>query len=171
MGIRLRDNARVTECPAWAMEQVEVHPPNAAWQDHGEQMRRQLNADLNVWLLAPVEHVGSTAVPGLPAKPVLDLQAAVADLTCAPEVAEVLAPDGWNYVPPELDERPWRRFFVRTVEGRRAAHLHLMRRESPRWGEQLVFRDALCADPALRHRYAALKEALATQHSADREAY
>jgi GrpB-like predicted nucleotidyltransferase (UPF0157 family) len=57
------------------------------------------------------------------------------------------------------------------VQGRRAAHLHLMRRESPRWGEQLAFRDALRADPALRHRYAALKEALATQHSADREAY
>lgn len=118
-----------------------------------------------------MEHVGSTAVPGLPAKPVLDLQAAVVDLACAPGIADVLAPDGWHNVPPELDERPWRQFFVQTVEGRRAAHLHVMTWDSPRWGEQLAFRDPLRADPALRHRYATLKEALATQYNNDREAY
>lgn len=166
-----RDTIRVDQWPAWARERVEVHPPDEAWQQRGEQLRRRLHADLNTWLVAPVEHVGSTAVPGLPAKPVLDLQAAVTDLACAPEVADVLAPGGWNYVPPELDERAWRRFFVQVVQGRRTAHLHLMPRDSTRWAEQLRFRDALRADPALRHRYATLKEELANQYSTDREAY
>ncbi len=55
---------------------MQIHPPDEAWQRRGEQERRLLNATLAAWLVVPVEHVGSTAVPSLPAKPILDLQAA-----------------------------------------------------------------------------------------------
>jgi len=67
-------------------------------------------SDGGCWPRRP--NVGSTAVPGLAAKPILDLQAAVADLACAPRIAAVVAPTGWHHVPPVLDRRPWRRFFV-----------------------------------------------------------
>ncbi len=120
---------------------------------------------------ARIEHVGSTAVPGLAAKPVLDLQAEVGDLGCAPEVAAVLAPLGWHHVPPDLDARPWRRFLVHVVDGRRAAHLHLMTTGTARLAEQRGFRDALRADPGLRAVYAERKRALAAAHADDREAY
>lgn len=146
---------------------MQVHPPDEAWQRRGEQERRLLDAALAAWLVVPVEHVGSTAVPGLPAKPILDLQAVVADLASAPDIAAALAPDRWHYVPPKVDGRPWRRFF----DGRRAGHLHVMARGSARWGEQLAFRDALRADPALAQRYATLKQTLAVRHADDREAY
>lgn len=57
------------------------------------------------------------------------------------------------------------------IDDHRAAHLHLLPAGSPRWAEQLAFRDALRADPELAHRYAQLKRALAIEHATDREAY
>ena len=74
-------------------------------------------------------------------------------------------------VPPELDRRAWRRLFVLPDGDRRAAHLHVTTADTPRWREQLAFRDRLRADPALRDDYAALKRRLAAAHAGDREAY
>ena len=165
------DNDGVTDWPAWATEPVRVLPPDEAWLVRGERQCRRLDTVLAAYLLAPVEHVGSTAVPGLPAKPILDLQAAVADLGHAGDVAALLGRDGWHYVPPELDNRPWRRFLVKVEGGHRVAHLHLLRLGHPRWHQQLVFRDALRNDLALLRQYAALKASLAAEHAEDREAY
>lgn len=161
----------MTEWPAWATETVEVRPPNPAWRASGEREREALQDSLAPWLVVPVEHVGSTAVPALVAKPILDLQAAVADFDVVPLIAENLASIGWHYVPPELDQRPWRRFFVKVSAGRRVAHLHVMVAGTARWDEQLAFRDALRADPGLVDAYAALKRDLAARHTTDRERY
>lgn len=152
------------------METVEVRPPDAAWHQRGERERQLLEGSLAPWLVGRVEHVGSTAVPGLAAKPIIDLQAAVDDLHCAPQIAANLAAAGWHWVAPDLDRRPWRRFFVKVSDGRRSAHLHVMTRDTARWDEQLAFRDALRAHPDLAETYAELKRALAAQ-SADRESY
>ncbi len=155
----------------WATARVEVRPADPRWQPLGEELQQELDGALAPWLAGPAEHVGSTAVPGLPAKPVLDLQAAVVDLGCAPAVAEALAGSGWHLVPPELDARPWRRFLVQALRDVRVAHLHLLTVGSERLTEQLAFRDALRADAGLRQRYAELKAALAAEHANDREAY
>ncbi len=158
------------ERPAGATEHVEVLPPDPARQRRGDDQRRRLDAALAPWLVAGVEHVGSTAVPGLAAKPVIDLQAAVADLDRAPDVAAALAADGWHLVPPELDGRADRRFLVRVVGGHRSAHLHLMTTAGGRWDAQLAFRDMPRADAGLRDGYATLEHALAAEHADDREA-
>lgn len=110
----------------WATAAVEVQPADPLWQQLGEQLGQQLDVALVQWLAAPVEHVGSTSVPGLPAKPVLDFQGAVHDLGCAPAVAEALAGNGWHLVSAELDARPWRRFLVKAASDVRVAHLHLL---------------------------------------------
>ncbi len=161
----------MADWPAWATERVQVSPADPRWQQLGEQLRLELDVALSQWLVVPVEHVGSTAVPGLTAKPVLDLQAAVGDLGCAPAVAEALAGRGWHLVPAELDARPWRRFLVQVHSDERVAHLHLLRPDSKRWHEQLAFRDALREDRGLVRRYAALKAQLAGEYADDREAY
>lgn len=161
----------MSEWPVWATEQVRVQPPDEGWRRRGAQLCAELDAALAGWLVAPTQHVGSTAVPGLAAKPIFDVQAAVIDLGCADAVAQVLSPLGWHLVPPELDARPWRRFLVQVIDEHRAAHLHLLPAGSPRWFEQLAFRDALRADSALVHRYAELKRILAVKHAADREGY
>ena len=121
------------------------------------------------------EHVGSTAVPGLAAKPVIDLMASVADPDAVVvQAGERLAAEGWCYVPPELDSGgAWRRFFVKPDASgqRRVAHLHVIRAGHPRWAEQLAFRDALRRDDRLAVSYEELKHRLAAQHAGDREAY
>lgn len=164
-------SASTPDPPAWATEPVAIAPPEPGWRRRGDEERVRLDALLAAWLAAPVEHVGSTAVPGLAAKPIIDLQAAVADLAVTDEVAATLAPHGWHLVPPHLDRRPWRGFLVRVADGRRWAHLHLMTLATDRWHDQLRLRDALRADPALAAAYADLKHRLATTHPTDREAY
>ena len=161
----------MSQWPGWATEQVQVRPPQDGWPRRGEQLCRELDVALAPWLLAAVQHVGSTAVPGLAAKPIIDVQASVFHLESAGRIAGVLAPAGWHLVPPELDARPWRRFLFQVVDEHRAAHLHLLPAGSARWSEQLAFRDALRADPALVDRYAELKRTLAAAHADDREAY
>lgn len=149
-------------------------PPDLRWPGRGRELARELDALLAPWLLAGVEHVGSTAVPGLPAKPVLDLMAAVADpAAVVRDGCERLRGAGWVLVPPELDRRPWRRFLVAPdAEGRRrVAHLHLLRPDEPRWTQVLAFRDQLRGDADLRRRYAELKVELAARHPRDRERY
>lgn len=155
--------------PAWATEAIEIADADPAWPARAAALIAGLEARLAPWLRGGVHHVGSTAVPGLAAKPILDLMAGVAALD-SPAVAALVGA-GWHLVPPELDARPWRRLLVEVTGGRRSAHLHLMIAGSDRWLEQLRFRDRLRASPGLRAEYAALKRRLAGQHRGDREAY
>ena len=157
--------------PAWATEPVDLVDADPAWTVQGEQERDHLETLLAPWLIAHIEHVGSTAIPDLPAKPIIDLQAPVSNLRDPGPIAAALAPHDWHYVDPELDQRPWRRFFVKVTDGRRSAHLHVMTPDSPRWHQQIAFRDALRADPILTADYAALKRVLAAKHTDNREAY
>lgn len=160
--------------PAWAHEPPEICPFDPGWRDSARAECTRLAAVLGPWLVDGVEHIGSTAVPGLPAKPVVDLMASVRDPdVVAREASAELAADGWCAVPPELDGRPWRRFFVKPdAPGlRRVAHLHVLAAGHPRWDQQLAFRDALRRDPGLAARYAGLKRRLATRHADDRESY
>jgi GrpB-like predicted nucleotidyltransferase (UPF0157 family) len=156
---------------AWMTAKLQVCTADPSWQKQGLAEALRLQERLAPWLIGHVEHVGSTAVPHLDAKPILDLQAAVADLACVAEFQDLLASSGWHFVPPELDARPWRRFFVQVRDGSRVAHLHVMRPDATRWAEQLAFRDALRGDAALAIRYGELKRSLASQYADDREGY
>jgi len=162
------------EPPAWAFEAVHLSPYDPGWPALAAAYADELRPALEPWLLSPIEHVGSTSVPGLTAKPVIDLMALVGDLDAAvAAVAPRLGEQGWRYVPPGLDGRPFRRFFAKVSpdERHRLAHLHLMAPGADRWDQQLRFRDALRADPALRDEYAAVKSGLAEVHAQDREQY
>ena len=118
-----------------------------------------------------IHHVGSTAVPGLAAKPIIDLLAIVESLEDTWGAHDTLTEAGWELVPPELDDRPWRRMFVLPDGDRRVAHLHFVRADHPRARETLAFRDTLRRDPSLADEYAHLKRRAATTHHDDREAY
>jgi len=160
--------------PAWAFEAVHLSAYDPSWPDRAEVFAGELRQVLRQWLLAPVEHVGSTAIPDIVAKPVIDLMAQVADPDLVVEQAgDALHALHWRYVPPELDGRPWRRFFAKVTadEQHRLAHLHLMSVGAARWDQQLRFRDALRADPVLRDEYAAIKSQLAAAYPDDRERY
>jgi GrpB-like predicted nucleotidyltransferase (UPF0157 family) len=109
-------------------------------------------------------------VPGLAAKPILDMMAAVADLAAARSAIPVLEGHGWVHAP----HRPEAHWFYRpnTPGGHEHTHhLHLTQPGSALWRERLAFRDALRADPALREEYQALKLHLAQQHGDDGNGY
>lgn len=155
--------------PAWATAPIEVVAADPAWPRHAEVLIDALRG-LPALARAPVAHVGSTAVPGLAAKPTIDLLAQVAADDVAVVVA-ALAADGWARIPSGSSPRSRWCSLALPDGARRRAHLHLLAPDDPAWGEHLAFRDALRADPLLARRYAALKAELATRHRGDREAY
>lgn len=118
-----------------------------------------------------VRHIGSTSIPNLPAKPIIDLMADSDSFEQITDIAALLARYDWHYIPPHLDNRDWRRFFVKVKNDKRVAHLHLMLKGEERWEKQLLFRDRLRANPRLASEYACLKKKLAQEFNHDREAY
>ncbi|WP_269522810.1 GrpB family protein [Coraliomargarita parva] len=116
-----------------------------------------------------IEHVGSTAVPGLPAKPILDIAVAVADFNRMTAWAECLKPLDYHYLG---DPRGWDdHLFSKGNESNRSVYLHAVLNGSPRWQNYLYFRDRLRASPELRQTYARLKQNGAQAYPDDRQAY
>ncbi len=115
------------------------------------------------------EHIGSTAVPGLEAKPIIDL------LVGHPPGVEprVYFPalQGVGYEPRGPQGVPEREFFVRGPEHHRTHHLNLVPFDGAFWRDHVMFRDRLRNEPAVRAAYAALKRQLAATFPDDREAY
>jgi GrpB-like predicted nucleotidyltransferase (UPF0157 family) len=160
--------------PAWAIETVHLTAYDPRWPARAAECSDELAPVLNRWLLGPIEHVGSTAIPGIVAKPVIDLMALVADTDAlVARAGGALDAMNWRHVPPDLDGRAWRRFFAKvSPDGEhRLAHLHLMSAGTARWDQQLRFRDALRESPALRDEYGAIKLRLACTYADDREKY
>ena len=114
-----------------------------------------------------IEHVGSTAVPGLAAKPILDLAAGRPPDILSRTYIPIL--ESLGYIYRGDGGLPGREFFRRGML--RSHHIHLVELGGTHWSRYLRFRDALRADPALRDAYADLKRVLAVQFPRDREAY
>ncbi|GGB25771.1 RdgB/HAM1 family non-canonical purine NTP pyrophosphatase [Puia dinghuensis] len=153
--------------PIWATEPVFIADPDPAWPEKA----RRLQTELSTFGLHNIEHVGSTAVPGLPAKPIIDLLAEVPSFDTVEAIAQTLRPEGWHYVPPELDQRPYRRLLIKVENDKRAVHLHIMLPGSKERKAEIEFRDLLFSDTRLRTEYARLKQNLAARYKNDREAY
>jgi GrpB-like predicted nucleotidyltransferase (UPF0157 family) len=116
------------------------------------------------------EHVGSTAVPGLVAKPIIDLMAGHGLDVDARTYFDVLRAVGYEHRGPQDVPEPVA-LFVLGPEARRTHHLNLACAGGAFWRDHLVFRDRLRNDPALRAAYAALKQRLATAHAMERSQY
>jgi GrpB-like predicted nucleotidyltransferase (UPF0157 family) len=116
-----------------------------------------------------IEHVGSTSVPGLTAKPIIDMLAAVRDFQAALALVPALATLGFEFRPQE--EIPDRHYFRRRAGGLRTHHLSLAEPASAHFRNTIVFRDALRSDVQLARAYATLKQDLARRFPRDREAY
>lgn len=149
---------------------VEIVEYDPAWPDMFADQQSRVRAVLGPWLASPVEHIGSTSVPGLPAKPVIDMLALVRSLQAAHEAVDVLEADGWLSWPDDPC-RHYRMWFLRPSPEARTHHLHVIECDHPHARALLAFRDALRADPGLGRDYAQLKRRLAHQHGDNRNAY
>jgi len=120
---------------------------------------------------AVIEHIGSTAVPGLGGKPIIDIMVGVAALAVVERRTPALVEDGYRYVPQFEKAMPERRYFVKTHAQPGHFHVHAVLLDSPFWKRHLAFRDALRRDAKLAADYWKLKQRLAARYPNDRETY
>ena len=118
-----------------------------------------------------IEHIGSTSVLELCAKPVLDIMLGVQDLALVMARTDGLANLGYLYRPEYETEIPERRYFVRPEGSQLRIHLHAVVRGGAIWLRHLAFREALRSNPELSQEYARLKRQLAARYSEDKAAY
>jgi HAD superfamily hydrolase (TIGR01509 family) len=116
-----------------------------------------------------VQHVGSTSVPGLPAKPIIDIAIGVKSLDDVKQAVSALTTLGYEYF--GCSEERGGHFFAKGPDHARTYYLHLVEMDSHEWRDYLAFRDTLRADPILRGEYAELKRRLAAQYASERGCY
>ena len=118
-----------------------------------------------------IEHIGSTAVTGLVAKPVIDVLLGAASLEEIESRIAALEAAGFEYVSKYEDVLPMRRYFVKQPAGSLRVHVHGVVAGAELWRDHLAFRDALRGDASLRDEYQALKLKLARECAHDKAAY
>lgn len=150
-------------------------PHDSDWRRQASLLMDRLRAAVPDEVLA-VDHIGSTAVPGLDAKDVIDLQLAVTDLETADRMAPLLGAAGFPAWPGILLDSPiagrpdpaaWSKRLHGNADPGRPVNLHVRVAGSPGWRFALGFRDWLTADPAARDAYAAEKRRVAALHASD----
>ena len=148
---------------------IKICPYSSAWAEWFAAERAVLavvfSADVQI------EHIGSTAVPGLGAKPIIDILLGAPCLSVIEcKIPGLLALD-YQYMPEHEAVFPNRRFFAKPKTRPRRFHLHAVKSESDFWYEHIAFRDALRSDPELARDYENLKRDLAVRFAFDRQAY
>jgi len=156
-------------------EEVAVVPYDPGWPGLFEQERAHLVSCLPSDLVKRIEHFGSTAVPGLAAKPIIDMLVEVTSLDETKErIVPILESQGYDYFwrPTWGDDTPpfyaW--FIKRDPEGNRTHHIHMVESHFEHW-DRLLFRDYLIEHPDIAQEYGSLKMSLSDKYKNDRIAY
>jgi len=147
---------------------IDLESCDRHWPAQFAEEQARLQPALAPWLTGTIEHIGSTAVPGLVANPVIDPMAPVTSLEASRPAIKAVERLGYVYYPYQADRMHW---FCKPSAAYRTHHLHLVPKDGARWRERIAFRDALRRDPALASEYATLKYRLAAAHRFEREAY
>lgn len=145
-----------------------------SWPERFERERAEILRVCGVDAFVRIEHVGSTAVPGLAAKPIIDIMPGLRSLDDAPALIAPLAGIGYEYVPEfegpnRFDDEgmPFRRYFRKDVAGERAFHMHMVETSSEFWARHLLFRDFLRNSPEDAREYERVKRRAAAEYNAN----
>jgi len=159
---------------------IEIMPYDERWPEEFAGIAAELRHALGA-LAVRLDHIGSTSVPGLAAKDIIDVQLAVASLAPDLPLSAALATAGYTPVQGIVsDHRPpgatgpdadWEKRFYQPPPGQRPTNLHVRVGGRQNWRYALLFRDYLRAHPQAAAAYADLKRRLAAYHGADRDAY
>ncbi len=141
---------------------ITIEPYDPAWPAKFEQEKARLREALGEHALN-IQHIGSTSVPGLGAKPIIDIMIAVRSLEEADQFCiQPIVALGYEYVREFEEQTPQRRFFRKAgADGARTHHIHMVVVNSDWWLDHLLFRDFLRADGSARRAYEAHKRQLA----------
>ncbi len=149
-------------------EPVRIVPYDPNWPARFEQEQAALAPAIGDCVMGGIHHVGSTSVPGLEAKPTIDILVGVRGLEDSRSCFDRLAALRYLYAPYRAEEMHW---FCKPSPSRRTHHLHLVPADSARFRDELAFRDYLRSHRNVAREYGALKRDLAKEFERDREAY
>lgn len=148
---------------------VKVVAYNPNWSKEFEAEKQNLIDTFGDKIVA-VEHIGSTSIPGLAAKPIIDIVAAVKSFNNLAEFIEGLQKLGYEYMPERMFDD--RKFFPKGSQENRTHHLNLVLQDNPeQWTKPIALRDYLRTHETERNEYAKLKTTLAQQYADDRATY
>lgn len=155
-------------------ERVEVVPYDPSWPIRYAEIEQKLARSLPPGLFTRIEHIGSTAVPGMSAKPVIDVQVEVTSLDrVRREAVPVMRDLGYEYIwrPTMGEEQPFYAWFIgRNAQGARTEHIHMVEPDAASRA-RVLFREHLRTHPEEAARYELLKRELSVAHPNDRAAY
>ena len=153
---------------------VELVPHNPKWAKLFEQEKQLLVGTFGETIFA-IEHIGSTAIPGIPAKPILDMNVGVESLEIARGMKDRFAGLGYEHRPfvpgQSLEGLQAQELYVRGPETKRTHFAHVTVYGSDFWNNSLLFRDYLQSHPGRAQEYDDLKQKLAQQYGNDRGSY
>lgn len=147
---------------------VQLMEYNSDWPKQFEVERQRLEKLLAGSNLVTIEHIGSTSIPGLSAKPLLDILVVVHNLAEAQKWTSTLKKYGYYF---KNEDRPERLFFAKGPESKRTVHLHIAKKNSNYVKEALGFKNYMLDNPAKVQEYSELKEQLAFKFPEDRQEY
>jgi len=156
-------------------EDVSIVPYDPNWPELFRQEKEHLLSCLPTELVKRIEHFGSTAVPGLAAKPIVDILVEVTSLEeTKTRIAPILESQGYDYFWRPTwgnNTAPFYAWFIkRDSHGNRTHHIHMVEREFEHW-DRLFFRDYLIEHRDVAEEYGELKMRLARDHPNDRVTY
>jgi GrpB-like predicted nucleotidyltransferase (UPF0157 family) len=146
---------------------IVICPYDPSWPESFELQRGRVTPVLSRWSTRAIEHIGSTAVPGLPAKNIIDMLAVVEDIDDARGAILVMPSVAWVHAPEPTDEADRHLSFCYPTIAKRSHHLHVVEARSDGWRGWLAFRDYLKTHKTAADEYASLKMQLANEHGQD----
>ena len=118
-----------------------------------------------------IEHIGSTSIKGLGAKPVIDIMIGLRDFNTADNYISAITRQGYTYVSEFENEMPYRRFFTKEINNKRTHHIHMVELETEFWNRHLKFRNHLRLNHNDRNKYMDLKMNLSKREWTDGNEY
>ena len=140
------------------------------WRKMFEDEKRTLHRALRE-VSPQIEHIGSTAVAGLAAKPIIDIMVGLEDFSIADNVVPKIEALAYEYIQKYETVMPFRRFFIKEQEGIRTHHIHMVGIGSEFWERHILFRDYLRQNHEVAAEYASLKKELAEREWIDGNEY
>lgn len=138
---------------------VVIEEYNASWPVLFSEEKRKLENIFQLENIA-IEHIGSTSVPGLGAKPVIDIMIGVSDFSMANNFISGLEGLGYQYISSYESMMPFRKFFIKDALGKRTHHIHLVEFNTDFWKRHLAFRNYLRENNEVKDEYYLLKKEL-----------
>jgi GrpB-like predicted nucleotidyltransferase (UPF0157 family) len=147
---------------------IVIVPYDFDWPQAFERERALIEDALSPVIVRPIEHIGSTSVPGLPAKAIIDMLAVVATIDDVTKGRRAnLEAVGWLHAPEQEDAEDRRLSYCTPTIEHRTHHLHIVEERLVDWRGWIAFRDYLRTHPEIASQYAELKRSLAAAHGAD----